>query len=79
MIRKHQFYGSATVGERGQIVLPAKLRKAFKIEKGDKLLVIGHVQGQNIVLFKAEAMNELLEMMTENIQQLRSELKKRGD
>ncbi len=38
-----KFYGSSTVGERGQIVLPAKLRTDFSIKKGDKLLVIGNI------------------------------------
>jgi len=79
MMRKHRFYGSATVGERGQIVLPAELRRAYGIKQGDKLLVIGLGHGQNIVLFKAEAMDEFLEMMTEDIAHMRSELKKRGD
>ena len=79
MIRKHQFYGSATVGERGQIVLPANLRKAYGIKRGDKLLVIGHDHGQNIVLFKAEAMDGFLERMSEDIAHMRSALKKRGD
>jgi len=79
MHKKPEFFGSTTVGERGQIVLPAKLRKAFKIGRGDKLIVIGHAHTQNIVLFKAEAMDEFLEMMTENIRHIRTELKKRGD
>ena len=78
MMKKHQFYGSATVGERGQIVLPANLSKAYGIKRGDKLLVIGLGHGQNIVLFKAEAMDEYLEMMTENIAHMRSALKRRG-
>ncbi|MCD6330655.1 MAG: AbrB/MazE/SpoVT family DNA-binding domain-containing protein [Thermoplasmata archaeon] len=36
-----EFYGSVTVGERGQIVLPSKLRKEFEIKAGDKILVLG--------------------------------------
>ncbi len=79
MMRQHRFYGSATVGERGQIVLPAELRKAFDIRRGDKLLVIGHEHGRNILLFKAEAMDELLGRMSEDIAQMRSEIRKRGD
>jgi AbrB family looped-hinge helix DNA binding protein len=78
MMRKHQFYGTATVGERGQIVLPVKLRKAFDIKKGDKLLVIGHAHTMNVVLFKADAIDEYLEAMTEDIEHIRSELRKRG-
>ena len=35
------FFGSVTVGERGQIVIPKKAREIFNIEAGDKLLVLG--------------------------------------
>lgn len=35
------FFGSVTVGERGQIVIPQKARKIFKIEPGDQVLVFG--------------------------------------
>ena len=36
-----KFYGSVTVSERGQIVLPAEARKDFNVKTGDKLLVFG--------------------------------------
>jgi len=36
-----KFYGSVTVSERGQIVIPIDARKDFGIETGDKLLVFG--------------------------------------
>ena len=35
------FFGSVTVGERGQIVIPQKARKIFQIEPGDQLLMFG--------------------------------------
>ena len=36
-----RFYGSITVSERGQIVIPADARKDFNIKVGDKLLIFG--------------------------------------
>ena len=36
-----QFYGTATLGEKGQVVIPAKARESMGIKKGDKLLVFG--------------------------------------
>jgi AbrB family looped-hinge helix DNA binding protein len=39
-----KFYGSITVSERGQIVIPAEARKDFNIDTGDKLLVFGDMQ-----------------------------------
>lgn len=35
------FFGSVTVGERGQIVIPKEAREVFDINTGDKLLVLG--------------------------------------
>lgn len=37
---KH-FYGSVTVGERGQIVIPKKARELFQIRSGDSVLILG--------------------------------------
>lgn len=35
------FFGSVVVGERGQIVIPKEAREVFRINAGDKLLVLG--------------------------------------
>jgi AbrB family looped-hinge helix DNA binding protein len=35
------FYGSATVGAKGQIVIPQEAREALNIHPGDKLVIIG--------------------------------------
>jgi len=37
---KHAF-GIVTVGDKGQIVIPATARKVFQIQAGDRLLVLG--------------------------------------
>ncbi len=39
-----KFYGSITVSERGQIVIPVEARKDFDIRTGDKLLVFGNFE-----------------------------------
>ena len=39
-----KFYGSVTVSERGQVVVPAEARKDFNIATGDKLLVFGDMK-----------------------------------
>ena len=49
---KHIF-GMVTVGEKGQIVIPAKARKLFKIEPGDHLIVLGD-EGQGLAVIKAK-------------------------
>jgi len=54
--KDHMFYGSTTVGERGQITIPIEAREQFKIEPGDKLLVFGHAE-KGIGLMKATRLN----------------------
>ena len=66
------FYGSVTVGERGQIVLPSKLRKKFGIKAGDKILVLGREKyGKwGIFLVKAEILAKLLGEWEEKVRNL---------
>lgn len=49
---KHIF-GMVKVGDKGQIVIPAKARKVFGIEPGDNLIVLGdEAQGLAILMEK---------------------------
>lgn len=77
MKKEMKFYGSTTVGERGQIVLPAKLRKDFKINKADKLLVIVDPHGSRITLINPDTMSKFLDIMSENINQMKSKIKQK--
>lgn len=36
-----KFYGTATVGEKGQIAIPQEARKNMKLKKGERLLIFG--------------------------------------
>jgi len=57
--RIFKFYGSVTVGKRGQIALPIELRTADEIKPGDKLLVFGEKRkdSSGIFLIKAEILS----------------------
>ena len=60
---KHLF-GLVTVGDKGQIVIPAGARKVFEISAGDKLVVLGE-EGQGMALMKADHFLELANMVKE--------------
>ena len=49
---KHLF-GMVTVGDKGQIVIPAKARKLFDINAGDQLVVLGD-ENQGIAIMKSD-------------------------
>lgn len=54
---RKRFYGSITVSDRGQIVIPAEARRDFNIEVGDKLLVLGDLDS-GLALMKASSLLE---------------------
>ena len=39
--KQQQVFGTAKVGDRGQIVIPKEAREFFGIEPGDTLLILG--------------------------------------
>lgn len=68
------FFGSATVGERGQVVIPSEARKRLSIQPGDKLLVMAHPNNNGLVMFKIEEMREFLSGLLEGISRVEEEL-----
>lgn len=62
-----QFFGSVTVGERGQVVIPAEARKRLNIQAGDKLLVMGHPFAEGLVLAKLDSLREALSSFLEGL------------
>ncbi len=48
---EQKFFGSTTISEKGQIVIPAEARKLLSLEKGEKLLVFA-INGDTLALAK---------------------------
>ena len=61
---KHIF-GMVKVGEKGQIVIPAKARKIFDIQPGDNLIVLGD-ECQGIAIIKEKGFLSLLNNVRKN-------------
>ena len=59
--RGKHIFGLVKVGEKGQIVIPAKARTIFHIRPGDNLIVIGD-ESQGIALIREENLLELLQL-----------------
>jgi len=70
-----RFYGATTIGEKGQVVIPAEARKAMGLKSGDKLLVFG--MGKSMVtLAKFEQLEKMADTMSKRLDGLRNILKK---
>ena len=61
---KHLF-GVVTVGDKGQIVIPAKARKLFSINAGDQLVVLGD-ESQGIGLLKSDSFLHMADMIRQS-------------
>jgi len=70
-----KFYGATTIGERGQIVIPADARKDFQITPSTKLLVFGSHGGVGMMIIKAEFVTEFLAKATKMLSGLEEVLK----
>jgi AbrB family looped-hinge helix DNA binding protein len=64
-----QLYGTVKVGDRGQIVIPAKARKDFNIKPADLLLVVAGKNRRGITLVKADAMKEFASRILKGLEQ----------
>lgn len=53
---------TATVGEKGQIVIPKQAREIFGIEKGDTLLILGDKK-QGIAIVPKENFDEVYKIV----------------
>ena len=51
--RGKHIFGMVKVGDKGQIVIPAKARKIFDIRPGDQLIVLGD-ESQGMAIMKSE-------------------------
>lgn len=60
MFPKVKIWGSATVGSKGQVVIPAEARDTLEIKEGDKLIVIGNPARKGIAFVKAEVVEDRL-------------------
>lgn len=65
--RGKHIFGVVTVGEKGQVVIPAKARKTFSISPGDQLVVLGD-EAQGLALMKAGSFLQMADMIRKSIE-----------
>ncbi len=65
-----KLFGTATVGTRGQVVIPADARKELNIEEGQRLYVIGSKNNSIIGLIPEDRLQEIIQKMSGEIEAL---------
>ncbi len=56
--KAQKVFGTAKVGDRGQIVIPKEAREFFGIEPGDTLLILGKTE-TGLIVTKPETLDDL--------------------
>ena len=61
-------FGTARVGDRGQIVIPKEARELFNIRPGDTLLILGEPD-TGLVVSRPEVLNNLANEILNKVQE----------
>ncbi len=64
--RGKYLFGTVTVGDKGQIVIPAKARKVFDIRSGDQLVILGD-ETQGLAIMKSEGFLKMADAIRNQI------------
>ena len=59
-------FGTAKVGDRGQIVIPKEAREMFNIQPGDTLLILGETD-VGLIVSRPETLNDLADKLLNNV------------
>lgn len=62
-----RIFGTAKVGDRGQIVIPKEAREYFGIEPGDTLLILGKTE-TGLIVTRPETLNDLANQIFNSVE-----------
>jgi AbrB family looped-hinge helix DNA binding protein len=74
-----KFYGATTVGERGQIVIPAEARKDLNLSHSTKVMVFGVPMREGLLIVSADSIAEILAHTTKMLSGVEEMLKSNKD
>ncbi|MBR4863745.1 MAG: AbrB/MazE/SpoVT family DNA-binding domain-containing protein [Oscillospiraceae bacterium] len=65
-VNARRVFGTAKVGDRGQIVIPKEARELFNIQPGDTLLIVGE-EDTGLIVSRPDVLNTIANQMFENV------------
>jgi AbrB family looped-hinge helix DNA binding protein len=71
---KGECFGATTVGEKGQVVIPAEARRKLGLEKGDKLLAFGREERGVLILVEADRVSDWVSRTLDELTELSASL-----
>ena len=70
-----KFYGATTIGERGQVVIPAEARKDLGMVPSSKVLVFSNPGSEGLLIIKAESIAAILTHVAKMLSGIEESLK----
>lgn len=67
-----RLYGVATIGTKGQVVIPAEAREKLGLTPGDRLYVIDAMHGSGLVFLKEEMLESVVEKMVSQLESIKA-------
>lgn len=64
--KSRRFFGTAKVGDRGQIVIPKEARELFNIKPGDTLLILGE-EDTGLIISRPDVLSDIANQIFENV------------
>lgn len=74
-LKNFKFWGTATIGSKGQVVIPCKAREELRLNEGDQLLVVSPPNQAALGLIRAEELEAMLTQMQGHIETTLNNLK----
>ena len=65
-VNTRRVFGTAKVGDRGQIVIPKEARELFNIQPGDTLLILGEEE-TGMVISRPEVLNTIADQLFDSV------------
>lgn len=73
-LHEKKLYGSATVGTKGQVVIPADAREELHINPGDRLYVVGSPDMKWVGFIQEDQLRSIIDTITNDVESYRSAL-----
>lgn len=71
-MHKKKLYGTATVGTKGQVVIPADAREELGITTGDRLYVVGAPDKSWLGFIKEEQLRQIVDHITDGLEEYKN-------
>lgn len=65
-INSRRVFGTAKVGDRGQIVIPKDARELFNIQPGDTLLILGEEE-TGLIISRPELLSDIANQLFDTV------------